>query len=380
MNWLKMLIIILTIITCFTGAFAYRNLHYDYRNYKFMKKRGKALGFVEKIYISPDGSEISYLEGPKNGEALLLIHGQMVSKEDYANVLPELSKYFHIFAVDCYGNGKSSKNYKKYNIVSICDDMIIFIKEVIKENVLISGHSSGALISAEIAAKNKEQVMGLLLEDGPFFSTEKGRAEKTLAYLEFKLINDFLSQTELGNYTNYYLDHTYFREIFNKDGRDNWKFLVKNPYKKRIKIGKRKIPLVWYYPPKAKLNQLVLFTGNLQDGTGDYDLRFGKAFYDFSWFRGFNQEKTLGEIDCPTIILHVAPPRYTAPSYYDKNGILISAMDDKDAYKVKSLVKQSKLKSGYESMHDIHADLPGLFIKAILELKSEGGKDKFNII
>ena len=42
----------------------------------------------------------------------------MVSKylgEDYAKVFGELSKRYHVYAVDCYGHGGSSKNPAKYS-------------------------------------------------------------------------------------------------------------------------------------------------------------------------------------------------------------------------------------------------------------------------
>ena len=110
-------------------------------------------------------------------------------------------------------------------------------------------------------------------------------------------------------------------------------------------------------------------TRNMQDETGDYDLRFGNAFYDFSWFKDFNQKEALRQITCPTIILHVAPPKETAPSYYDNNGILLSAMDEKDADEVHALIKNSELKSGYPSSHNIHADLPKQFIEAMTDMR-----------
>lgn len=369
MDWLIIIIVILIAMAVILVGFAYRTLQFDYGNDRFMMKVGKASGYTEKTYKATDGSEISYLEGPDNGEALLLIHGQMVAKEDYAKVLPELSKHFHVFAVDCYGHGKSSKNPKKYNIISIRNDLISFMHDVIRKETFLSGHSSGALISAAIAATNKEQIKGLLLEDGPFFSTEPGRFENTFSYLEFKTIHDFLLQSKVRNYTRYYLDNTYMKTLFNKDGKDNWASIVKKPFSKAIQEKSGKMPIVWYYPPEIRLNQMIFLTRNMQDGTGNYDLRFGEAFYDFSWFESFDQKKTLGEIDCPTIILHVAPSKETAPSYYDKNGVLLSAMDEKDAEKVHTSIKNSTLKSGYKSSHDIHSDLPEQFVDAIMEMK-----------
>lgn len=371
-----MVIILLALLAAVLVAYAYRNLHYDYGKERFLETKGKRVGFREKIYTTADGGVIAYLEGPKGGAPLLLIHGQMVSKEDYAKVLPALSRVFHVFAVDCYGHGNSSKDPDKYTIRAISDDLIEFMKNVIGEKTYVSGHSSGALIGARIAAMNAEQVAGFLPEDGPFFSTEPGRAEKTFAYSEFKNMHDFLAQGEVKNYTTYYFDHSAMREQFNKDGKDNWSVLVKKPFLKRMKAQKGQMPLVWYYPPKLKLNQLVFMTRNRHDQTGDYDLRFGDAFYDFSWFEGFDQEATLKSITCPTLILHVAPPKVTAPSYYDEKGLLLSAMDEEDARRVSRLIRGSVLKSGYASGHDIHDDLPKAFLAAMMELKTmvERGK------
>jgi len=99
------------------AVFAYRNMNYDILNEKFLQKRGYQLGFTEGIVKLDDDSEIYYLEGPDNGPKLLLLHGQQVSCYDYAKVLPKLSKHFHIYALDYYGHGNSSKNPDKFYAV-----------------------------------------------------------------------------------------------------------------------------------------------------------------------------------------------------------------------------------------------------------------------
>ena len=145
-------IVVLAVII-FVAVFAYRNLNYDYLNEKFLVKKGYKLGFTENIAKLPDGSEIYYIEGPDNGPKLLLLHGQQVNCYDYAKVLPKLSKEFHVFALDYYGHGKSSKNPDKYNAAEIGDDIVWFIENIIREKVYISGHSSGALLAAYVSAK-----------------------------------------------------------------------------------------------------------------------------------------------------------------------------------------------------------------------------------
>ncbi|HOF93173.1 MAG TPA: hypothetical protein PLZ89_03240 [Bacteroidales bacterium] len=109
----------------------------------------------------------------------------------------------------------------------------------------------------------------------------------------------------------------------------------------------------------------------MQDGTGNYDLRFGVRFYDFSWFAGFNQEEILKNIQSPTLVMHVAPNEMNAPSYYDENGILLAAMDKTDAQKVFDLLPNGKYVGGFKSAHNIHADLPNEYIGVLLDLKNQ---------
>lgn len=67
-------------------------------------QKARDAGFVERQVLI-DGNVINYAEGPDNGPALMLIHGQGMEWEDYAKVLPDLAKDFHVFAVDCFGHG-----------------------------------------------------------------------------------------------------------------------------------------------------------------------------------------------------------------------------------------------------------------------------------
>ena len=71
---------------------------------------------------------INYYEWDNDNPILLIIHAQGTNAENYSDVVKDLSKKFHLILVDCYGHGKSSHNKEKYNIVSLGDDLIDFIK------------------------------------------------------------------------------------------------------------------------------------------------------------------------------------------------------------------------------------------------------------
>ena len=203
---MRVLIIICAVLGLLGGGvtyYAHRNMTYD-RAAETVVRRA---GFVERQVTLPSGSVIHYGEGPNNGSPLMLVHGQQTTWRDYSAVLGELSQRYHVFAVDCYGHGGSSKNPADYTAIKNAVDFVWFIQHVVKSPVLISGHSSGGLLATIVAAKAPQLVTGLLIEDAPFFATEPGRAEKTFAWLGFRDMHHFLHGGE-RNFTRYSLEHT----------------------------------------------------------------------------------------------------------------------------------------------------------------------------
>ena len=347
---MKLLKIILKILAGFivllivaTGIYIYRNLYYD----KNIDKIISRAGFLEKQVILPDGTLLNYGEGPDNGPALLLIHGQATEWQNYEKVLPKLSKHYHIFAIDCHGHGKSSKNLEKYNAVSMGNDFIWFIENVIMEPVIVSGHSSGGLLTAWLAANSPENILGIVIEDAPFFSTEPERYEKTFAWVDsFKVIHQFLNQTEETNYTRYYLENCYLKTFFG----ESWEGIKKYAFEYIEKNPGKRLRIFFLPPSMNKAFDLL---------AGSYDLRFGDTFYNYSWFNNFNQEKTLGQIKCPSVLIH------TNWSYSD-DGILLAAMSGEDAERAHLLINENvmvKIKSG----HDSHDEKPKDFSKILID-------------
>ena len=92
------------------GYFCYQNLHWWAKD---MKKLAK-MGVTEKQVTLPNGNVINYGELEGEGPALLLIHGQMVSWEDYAPVMLKLHENWHIYAIDEYGHGESTHEEEVY--------------------------------------------------------------------------------------------------------------------------------------------------------------------------------------------------------------------------------------------------------------------------
>jgi hypothetical protein len=108
---------IIVVVIILTGLvmvenFVYRNMHW----WKQGLKRIKRAGAEEKQVTLSNGNVINYGETDGDAPALLLIHGQMGAWEDYACVLPEFAKKWHVYAIDVYGHRESSHDERLYYV------------------------------------------------------------------------------------------------------------------------------------------------------------------------------------------------------------------------------------------------------------------------
>lgn len=328
------------------GVYAYRNMNYDK---KPLEKTYRA-GYQEKKAALDNGTVLNYAEGPGNGPALLLIHGQSMEWEDYSRVLPGLARYYHVYAVDCHGHGESGHNSKSYTGVSIGQDFVRFIENVIGEPCVVSGHSSGGILAAWIAANAPENVRGIVLEDPPFFKVEPDEMQNTFVWKEsFETIHHFKNQTVEKDFVVYYMENSY---LWGKFGNLR-KLLAGSTKKYREKHPGEPLKL-WYVPYNWIHGTLYL---------DDFDLNFPEAFYAGSWFEGLNQEETLSGINCPSVYIKAA-------TQYGEDGVLYAANSDEDAERVHSLIRGNEMIT-IKSGHDIHFEHPNEFIRMMADFLSK---------
>jgi pimeloyl-ACP methyl ester carboxylesterase len=341
----KILMIILVFILFLIGSYFYNNVNYIKKPLKEVYKAG----FVEKQIILKDGTVLNYGEGPSNGKTpLLLIHGQGMTWGDYAKVLPELSKHYHVYSVDCHGHGESDKNLEKYSAKEMAEDFIEFIDTEIGEKTVVSGHSSGGMIAAWMAAYSPDRVLGTVIEDSPFFSTEPGRRENTYVWVYgFQLYEDFKNQNEEQDYFKYNLERSYWKNIF---GERLWNWFSKDAVAYHEKHPDEPVHLK-YLPPQ--INRMF------ESATYPYDQRFGETFYDNTWFKDYNQSEVLSKIKSPTVFIK-------ANTTYDSD-LLVAALSDEDADHVVELLENGKRIDVDSPGHDIHYDKPDEFIEIMVD-------------
>ena len=108
--------------------------------------------------------------------ALLLIPGQSESWWGYEAAMPLLAEHFHVHAVDLRGQGRSTWTPGRYTIDNFGNDLVRFIDLVIGRETLVSGMSSGGILSAWLSAYAKPgQIRAAVWEDPPLFSSARPR-------------------------------------------------------------------------------------------------------------------------------------------------------------------------------------------------------------
>src|SRR6516165_6958814 len=137
--------------------------------------------FSEKT-VDTGGTVINYaVTGSPDKPALLLIPGQTESWWGYEQAMDLLKLHLQAFAVDLRGQGRSSRTPGRYTLDNFGNDMVRFIALAIGRPVIVSGLSSGGVISAWLSAYAMPgTVRGAHYEDPPLFASDVSPLADTL--------------------------------------------------------------------------------------------------------------------------------------------------------------------------------------------------------
>jgi pimeloyl-ACP methyl ester carboxylesterase len=314
------------------------------------KVAGIPKGFQELSFTIEDVT-LNYVVGPDNGLPLLLIPGQMESWQGYKCVLPELSKRFHIFVPDLRGHGKSTWTPGRYSYNICGNDLKHFIQEVIQKPALVAGLSSGGVLAIWLAANAPEDVLAIIAEDPPIFSSVWPRIqnEKFMAR-SFRLAVDILGKPGERDVAQYLSE-------------------VGAPVEGKselLKIPPFIITIMFFM---ARLNRAVrpnspydvpFLPFNMRAGfkfLSEYDTDFSRATLEGDLSEDFSPEETLRRVRCPMLLLR-------AEAYRHETWGLIGAIDDQDLERIVSLVDDLECIQ-ISSGHEIHLVQPQRYIDEV---------------
>jgi pimeloyl-ACP methyl ester carboxylesterase len=267
--------------------------------------------------------------------ALLLIPGQTESWWGYEGALPLLAEHFNAFAVDLRGQGRSTRTPGRYTLDNMGNDLVRFIDEVIGRPAIVSGLSSGGVLSAWLSAYAKAgQVVAAHYEDPPLFASEltpaTGTSVRQAIGAMFHLWSTFLGdQWSIGDWDGMQAAAPTFLPA--------WMAAFIKPSDE---------------PPQ-----------NLKE----YDPEWGRAFWSGTVGASCDHARMLASVKVPVLFTHHF-------RLVDDNGVLMGAISDVQVARVRALVTGAGQPFDYRTFpemgHSMHGQDPMLFTDTLVDWAS----------
>ncbi len=280
--------------------------------------------------------------GAPEKPALLLIPGQTESWWGYEQAMGLLQEHFQVFAVDLRGQGRSSRTPGRYTVDNFGNDLVRFIALAIGRPVIVSGLSSGGVISAWLSAYAMPgTIRGAHYEDPPLFSSEVdtscGHSLRQGIGPIFALMSKYLGdQWSVGDWAG------------------------------MLEAAKTELP-DWLSRAIAPL--MYGSAGEIPQRIKEYDPEWARAFWEGTVFASCDHARMLASVRCPVLYTHHF--RYVD----DNRGYLLGAASDLQAKRVCELVSLAGQKIDYRSLpqmpHSMHGENPKLFTQLLTEFEAK---------
>lgn len=133
--------------------------------------------------FSADGVTLRYRE-LGTGDPVVLIHGYTAALESQTGIANALANTNRVVALDVRGFGRSSKFGEPERFGQLIVDDVVRLMDHLKiSRAHLVGHSMGALISANVAARYPKRVASATLIAGPFYPDKPTFAREAAPWL-----------------------------------------------------------------------------------------------------------------------------------------------------------------------------------------------------
>jgi pimeloyl-ACP methyl ester carboxylesterase len=282
------------------------------------------LGEVELNYVTV---------GEAAKPALLLIPGQTESWWGYEAALPLLAEHFQAYAVDLRGQGRSTRTPGRYTLDTIGGDLVRFLHLVVGRPAIVSGLSSGGVLSAWLSAYAVPgQIVAAVYEDPPLFASEVRPA-----------IGPGIRQ---GIGPMFDLWSTYLGDQWEIGAWDAMRAGAASHLPEHL----RGFPVPDEPPQHLK----------------EYDPEWGRAFWTGTVAAACDHERMLRSVKVPHVLL-----THHFRVVDDATGFLLGAMTDQQAERVRALLTGAGVTVEYRSFpdcgHSMHGDRPEQYVETVVD-------------
>jgi pimeloyl-ACP methyl ester carboxylesterase len=283
--------------------------------------------------------------GPPDQPALLLIPGQTESWWGYERAMPLLAEHFRVYAVDLRGQGRSTWTPGRYTLDNMGNDLVRFLDLVIGRPAIVSGLSSGGVLSAWLSAYARPgQVRGAVYEDPPLFASELipscGPSIRQSIGPVFALRNKWLGdQWSIGDW-------------------DGMQAAAAAELPASIAAALKAMAVTTGAGTTPDLSQP---SQNMKE----YDPEWGRAFYFGTVAASCDHARMLASVRAPVLFTH----HFRAVD--GETGRLMGAISDLQAGRVREIIAAAGQPVKYVSFphmaHSMHGQDPALFARTVAE-------------
>lgn len=157
---------------------------------------------TRKHCVNTNGINLHYLHKPGKAPALVMMHGLTANAMIFNNLSRELEH--ELFAVDLRGRGLSDKPAHGYTMGDHALDIIGLLNDTGKDQVVLCGHSFGALLSLYLAYHYPNRVHKIIMIDAAanMHPDTRNLLIPALARLDatFPSFNDYLDHIKSAPY------------------------------------------------------------------------------------------------------------------------------------------------------------------------------------
>jgi pimeloyl-ACP methyl ester carboxylesterase len=113
-------------------------------------------------------AEFAATPGATPGDPIVVLHGGSARWQAAQPIIPALTEYGPVYALDLRGHGLSGRVPGHYTLRDYMGDVITFLEGVVRGPAVLFGHSMGGQVAILVAAQRPDLVRALISGDAPF--------------------------------------------------------------------------------------------------------------------------------------------------------------------------------------------------------------------
>ena len=130
------------------------------------------------------------------GDPIILLHGNGENCEYFKGQIDAFAKYYHVYAIDTRGHGKTPRGDKPFTIRQFADDLLCFMNDHQIEKTNLLGFSDGGNIAMIFAIQYPDRVNQLILNGANLGTEGVKRSVQIPIEIGYRIANQFAKKSD----------------------------------------------------------------------------------------------------------------------------------------------------------------------------------------